>query len=145
MIWSKPKTLEDCYFCMTKKVGSHPFATIVIEYAHVSSVTRPTLANVPILTEEAPRCENLEHSENEIYETDDKSAEESNYSEDEYSPHNEKKKKEPQLFNQEDLDDLIRRLGLAKDSAELLATELKRRSLVTKDTKSTVYRQGRKI
>jgi len=51
--------------------------------------------------------------------------------------HREKKVK---LFNQKELNDLIRKLGLPKDGAELLASRLKEKNLLTKGTKVSFYR-----
>ncbi|KAL7296915.1 hypothetical protein TKK_0010304 [Trichogramma kaykai] len=45
-----------------------------------------------------------------------------------------------QLFNQHDLNDLIRELGLPKDGTELLASRLKEKNLLSRGTKVTFYR-----
>ncbi|GBP31362.1 hypothetical protein EVAR_13482_1 [Eumeta japonica] len=48
--------------------------------------------------------------------------------------------KAPELFNQTDLNDLIRDLGLPKSASEILASRLKERNLVTKETRISYYR-----
>ncbi|GBP69798.1 hypothetical protein EVAR_51961_1 [Eumeta japonica] len=48
--------------------------------------------------------------------------------------------KAPELFNQTDLNDLIRDLGLSKSASEILASRLKERNLVTKETRISYYR-----
>lgn len=48
---------------------------------------------------------------------------------------------DPILFDQFDLDDLIRDLNLPKDSSELLASRLKERHLLLPGTKLTAYRK----
>lgn len=65
-------------------------------------------------------------------------------SEDEYVSLN-KKNIEPQTFNQEELSDLIRELGLLKDGAELLALRLKEKNLLSKGTKVSIYRMRDEI
>lgn len=45
----------------------------------------------------------------------------------------------PKPFNQDDLNDLIRDLGLSKFAAEIMASRLKKRNLVTKETKILYY------
>jgi len=67
-------------------------------------------------------------------------------SEDKYIPSG-KKNDKIKLFNQKELNDLIRELirrlireGLPKDGAELLASRLKERNLLTKGTKVSFYR-----
>ncbi|KAI6651918.1 hypothetical protein LOD99_4797 [Oopsacas minuta] len=47
---------------------------------------------------------------------------------------------EPSLFNQAELNDLIRDLDLWKESSELLASRLKEKSLLHQGTKVTLYR-----
>ena len=46
----------------------------------------------------------------------------------------------PRPFNQEELNDLIRDLGLPKDGAEFLASRLKERNLLSKGTRVSLYR-----
>ena len=46
----------------------------------------------------------------------------------------------PRPFNQEKLNDLIRDLGLPKDGAELLASRLKEKNLLSKGTRVSLYR-----
>ncbi|CAH1108161.1 unnamed protein product [Psylliodes chrysocephalus] len=46
----------------------------------------------------------------------------------------------PKPFKQDDLNDLIRDLGLSKSALNILASKLKERKLVTKETKVFYYR-----
>ena len=48
------------------------------------------------------------------------------------------------LFNQENLSDLVRDLDLPKISAELLASRLSERKMLTRDTKVSFYRDREK-
>ncbi|KAJ8676889.1 hypothetical protein QAD02_012676 [Eretmocerus hayati] len=45
--------------------------------------------------------------------------------------------KAPELFDQEELNDVVRKLGLPKDGAEYFASLLKKKNLLTKGTKHT--------
>lgn len=47
-------------------------------------------------------------------------------------------------FNQKSLSDFIRNMGLPKDDSEFMAAELKRRGMVERGTKSTLYRDREK-
>ncbi|KAI6651424.1 hypothetical protein LOD99_5231 [Oopsacas minuta] len=47
---------------------------------------------------------------------------------------------EPSLFNQAELNDLIRDLDLSKESSELLPSRLKEKNLLHQGTKVTLYR-----
>ena len=49
--------------------------------------------------------------------------------------------KDPILFSQKHLNDLIRDLCLSKEKAELLATRLKERNMVERDVKVSYYRK----
>ena len=69
------------------------------------------------------------HSEEEVMEID-KSSDEESSDDDEYLPDNERKA--PQTFTQEELNNLVRDLGLPKDGAEYLAAALKRKNLLAK-------------
>lgn len=60
-------------------------------------------------------------------------------SEDEYIPVSRKSRQKP--FNQNELNDFIRDIGVAKDIAEFMAAELVRRKLVRPGTKSSIYRK----
>jgi hypothetical protein len=51
---------------------------------------------------------------------------------------------ERRALNQNDLDDLIRDLGLSKQASKFLASRLKERNLVTPDTNISVYRRREK-
>ena len=50
----------------------------------------------------------------------------------------------PQTFNQQELNDLIRDLGLSKDRAEYLAAAPKKKNLLLKGTKAYVYLDSEK-
>lgn len=148
MVWGQPKNKEDCYFCMTKRKEYNSLNVHKITYANVSSVTKPIISsteNVDVEDEEVNLSSSLDEMEidkasDEEYESNGGISESDNFeSEDEYVPSN-KKNTEPQTFNQEELNNLIRELGLLKDGAELLALRLKEKNLLSKGTKVSIYR-----
>jgi len=57
---------------------------------------------------------------------------------------NEQLMKDPKLFEQPDLNDLVRDLGLGKEQAELLASRLQERNLLAQGVKVTYYRERNK-
>lgn len=87
-----------------------------------------------------------QNAENEdIFENEDTESDESNEDEDEDDDSEvfsllQKKDKRPQTYNQAELNDLVRDLGLAKEASELLASSLKKKNLLAKGTKITFYR-----
>lgn len=147
MVWGQPENKEDCYFCMTKRKRYNSLNSHKITYANISSVTKSIISsteNVDVEDEEIDLW-SLDEMEingvsDEEYESSGRISESDNVgSEDEYVSLN-KKNIEPQTFNQEELSDLIRELGLPKDGAELLALRLKEKNLLSKGTKVSIYR-----
>ena len=55
-----------------------------------------------------------------------------------------KKSKSPKLLDQQSLNDFVRRIGVAKDMAEYIAAEFKKRGFLEKGTKSSYYRDREK-
>lgn len=147
IVWGEPENKEDCYFCMTKRKGYNSLHLHKITYANVSSVTKPIISteNVDVEDQEVDLCSSLDEMEidggsEEEYKSNEGTSENDNVgSEDEYVSSN-KKNIKPQTFNQEELSDLIRELGLPKDGAELLASRLKEKNLLSKGTKVSIYR-----
>lgn len=129
MLWRQPQNHDtDCYFCLcnisrinSKKIKSWP-------YPNVNSVTFLyfSIWN-EIISENALSKENLNDSEG------------SHSSEEEVDAD----KQHKQFFNQDELSDLIeiiRDLGLSKESAELLASLLKEKGCLAPKTFVTIYR-----
>ena len=74
--------------------------------------------------------------------SEEETSESEGSSEDEYLPDGEIKA--PQTFNQKELSDLIRDLGLPKDGAEYLASVLKKKNLLAQGTTASFYRDREK-
>src|SRR5206468_1873051 len=114
MIWREPTNhATDCYFCMTNVKGMNKKNKNKIKYPDILSAIRPVPHSddlpIPI-----PPLQLAELSESES--DDDRD------SGDVYNPAEDK---QPKLFSQDDLDDLMRDLDLPKASAELLASRLR--------------------
>lgn len=126
-IWREPKNhYNDCYFCLCDISGYNNKNKRTLKYTNVESVT--------------PAKKGLIERSNENFSSsmeivDDVEKETSSSLE--YSSTND----DPILFDQCDLDDLIRDLNLPKDSSELLASRLKERNFLLPGTKITAYRK----
>ncbi|CAG9794568.1 unnamed protein product [Diatraea saccharalis] len=117
---------DDCYFCLVNTTAINRKNRAKWEYPCIRSAYRRVLS--PNISPEpqagAPQDElvHLEantHSSESEFECDLDT---------------------PKPFNQDELSDLIRDLGLPKSASELLPSRLKERNLVTKETKIYYYR-----
>jgi hypothetical protein len=132
MIWREPTNhATDCYFCMTNVKGINKKNKNKIQYPDIPSAIRPVphSDDLPIPTPPL-QLEDLSESESDAdSDSDDvyKAAE-----------------SEPKLFAQDDLVDLVRDLDLPKASAELLASRLQERNLLSPGTIVFRYRYREK-
>ena len=171
--WRQPQTREDCYFCMTVVCGFTAKTKSKINYASVSSLTKPVLK----LHVNAPDEEKMEESSidgHESMEVDAQDVKESyldeddigvddieeyedeetgsEQTEDSVSEVNESddeyvpfgKKRDQKPFNQKELSDFILDTGVSKDVGEFMASVLIRRGLAQPGTKSSIYREQEK-
>lgn len=128
-IWREPTNHHDnCYFCMVDI--THYKSTKNRKHVQYPSIPS-SIAPVPH-SEELPIPLPPVNSSTEDEVQDD-------YDDGDFS-NDESISKEPQLFNQQKLDDLIRELELTKSKAELLASRLKENNLLAKGCKITKYR-----
>lgn len=141
MIWREPENhIDDCYFCLVSTIGFNAKNRSDISYPSVTSVTMPIRGNIL----EASVGRGIE--ENESMEVNEEIPEphastnsadgESNLEE-----VDDENRKASKMFNQQELNDLVRDLGLSKENAELLASRLKEKGLLTKNTKVSFYRK----
>lgn len=75
-------------------------------------------------------------------EVEEEISEDENPEDEEFMP--ERKTKDPETFNREELNDLVRDLNLPKDGAELLASRLKNKNLLAKKVSAYFYRDREK-
>ena len=138
MKWSAPTSQKDCYLCMTNTTGFNMTTKSRIVYADVSSMKKPEKIVVEDETVTS-ECMDVDNSgvaeEMEVEElSEEETSESEGSSEDEYLP--DREIKAPQTFNQKELSDLIRYLGLPKNGAQYLVSVLKKKNLLAQGTNS---------
>ena len=143
-VWREPKNKDDCYFCSTKTAGFNSSNMQKIQYAVVSSVTKASMSEISNKKDHEVAVD-MSVADMEIDEAiDENMIKESSESNNDTEQEEYVMKKEsdvyPRPFNHEELNDLIRDLGLPKDGAELLASRLKERNLLYKRTRVSLYR-----
>ena len=121
MIWNEPQNhFDDCYFCLVNITGINKKNRAKWEYPCIRSAYRrvlsPKVSPEPQAdaSQEEPMDFEVENDSSDDFDCDLGT---------------------PKPFNQDDLSDLIRDLGLSKTASEILASRLKERNLVTKETK----------
>ncbi|XP_071054071.1 uncharacterized protein [Onthophagus taurus] len=130
-MWYEPKDHnEDCYFCACDITGCNKKNKGNILYSYVQSVTPAKKGKIARLDKVPPNKHECSLEEMSSIESEKDSDYEDSVS-----------AKDPELFDQDSLDDLIRDLILSKDSAELLASRLKERHMLLPGTKITAYRR----
>ena len=146
MQWREPLAdHSNCYFCLSVITGLSAKNKKKAVYANVSSVTfvvYKSYKNCKI-----DQIESHDQTQNEM-EIEDEAYSDSSYEsdnliedddDDEFSCKN-----EPNLLDQNKLNDLVRDLGLDKDRSELLASRLKEWNMLAPKTKITFYREREK-
>lgn len=122
------------FFCACEITGYNTKNKKEIVYANVSSVTGARIGKM----ENENVMANNDIEENDII-IENEGDVDSDYSE--RSDEN----RNPILFDQNALDDIVRDLGLAKDGSELLASRLKERYMLAPGTKVCSYRNREEI
>lgn len=131
MIWREPRDQSDCYFCTVKTFGYNKKNKCKIEYPSLPSAIRPVphSAEIPVpVFKELPSFEieeyefdkNLSDPNDEDFEIEDDSV--------------------PKRFDQLELNDLTRDLGLSKKASELLASRLHEKKCLEKGVKVSHFR-----
>ncbi|GFX80346.1 uncharacterized protein TNCV_3930991 [Trichonephila clavipes] len=132
MIWREPKNhRDDCYFCSCSVQGFNLKNREDISYPTIiRSAIRP-VPHGPDLPIPSPP-DTLDN----ILDDLDQILPISSDSDDGYDPGT----NDPELFSQSDLNDLVRDLGLPKDTAEVLGSRLKERHLLNSGVSFSWYR-----
>ncbi|CAL1671987.1 unnamed protein product [Lasius platythorax] len=138
---------------MTNVTGFNKNNKSKITYADVETVTKPVIAN----EDPVSKIEDLDRATMRSFRSlsidksnDTESASDDNDDDGSESEQSDKdfklrnRKEMPQIFTQQELNDLIRDLGLPKDGAEYLATTLKRKNLLSKGATAYFYRDREK-
>ncbi|KAK5650493.1 hypothetical protein RI129_001522 [Pyrocoelia pectoralis] len=128
MVWREPRNHgNDCYFCSIDVTGINRKNRKNLTYpdlesarrpvAHCDEISIPVFRELPVISDQD--SSSVEEDEEE-YVVDDSGA--------------------PKLFSQMELNDLVRDLSLSKSSAELLASRLKDKNLLSDSVRITFYR-----
>jgi len=130
MVWREQRNHDtDCYFCSIDVTGINRKNRSSLEYPDLQSARRPVAhcdeIPVPVF-----------HKLHDISDDDSSSAEDQETEEEAAVVDDET----PQLFSQQELNDLVRDLSLSKASAELLASRLKEKNLLSGCARITLYR-----
>jgi hypothetical protein len=134
MVWREPKNhIDDCYFCMVNISGYNKKNKSNIIYPNLLSAIRP-IPHDPELPVPVPSkaFETILNHDTSI----DSAGNSSNNDEDFQLDTTDA----PQLFNQFELNDLVRDLALTKEAAEILGSRLKEKNLLAKATTFSWYR-----
>lgn len=137
-IWQKPSNHEtDCFFCLSSTFGYNSVNSGKIAYPKLTSITPPILieqnegnssnSSEPETLQD--RHQDIEVSNTDQIQEDASDLEEAIESECEHG-----------VFDQDELNDLVRDLGLSKELSELLASRLKEKKLLSSGTKITFFR-----
>lgn len=136
MIWREPTNhSDDCYFCSVDITGHNSKNKKVISYPNLLSAIRPVEHSEVLPVPEPP--DDLNSIETELSSDVQSGLDEQDDEDFQCSMEN----VEPKLFNQIELNDLVRDLGLTKEKAELLDSRLKEKNLLTVGTNIYVYRK----
>ena len=137
MTWREQQNhVSDCYFCLvnTKGIGKKSRSQII--YPNIPSAIRPIPHSnelpVPVFT-----CLPYDH-EDCISQSDDAYSQTATDSKD---PAFGSIEPAPQQFSQLELNDLVRDLGLSKNSAEILASRLKEKGMLQTGSKISFFRK----
>ena len=140
MIWRSPTNhATDCFFCLTNVKGYNRKNKNLISYPQVRSVNFP----VPIHTN---TNDSKEINEEELEDLNDEDLldgslecdESQNFSTEESDF--EENTADAEKWDQDEVSDLCRDLGLSKESSELLASRLKEKKSLSTGTKISLYR-----
>ena len=128
MVWREQSNhTDDCYFCMVPPVSSLMHLQKGFKYPNIPSALRPVPHGPGIPVPVAPARE-----------APDGDAADQGTSR-EFFPATDSPR-EPELFTQGELNDLVRDLQLSKAKAELLASRLRQKNLLDDGTRISTYR-----
>lgn len=138
MVWREQRNhFDDCYFCLVNVTGYSRKTKHLIQYPNLDSALRPIAHSdevpIPIFTH-LPQIDDGNFTTS----SSDLSQDEHEDADFQVSGIN---LEYPLLFNQLELNDLVRDLDLPKQSAELLASRLQEKRLFHPGTSVTFYRK----
>lgn len=135
MMWREQKNhVNDCYFCNCHVQGYNSKNHKLINYPNLESASRPVPHGPGLTVPQTPR--DLGSIDREANREDCLSESDEVHSEFKASSSED----EPELISQQELNDLVRDLGLPKDAAQLLGSSLKNKNLLQPGTSFSWYR-----
>jgi len=149
-VWKKPETQADCHICMVEFKGM--FTSNHAVYKTTSSFTPPIYNDIDVISAshiEMNSTSNVIEDENQMDVdelTEDSNSTETESDSDSNSDNDDRFKGDRPIkpWDQKKLNDIVRDLGLAKDAAEYLASNLKNDRLLAKGTRVTIFRNREK-
>lgn len=136
MIWRQPTNHdEDCYFCSTTVFGYNNKNLDSIKYAKVNSVTLP----VPNI-KDSTSTDNVDELETSVNSNTSDPLVPNSDNESTFSADSDDDSQNKSTWNQQELNDLVRDLGLSKESSELLVSRMKEKNNVDPTVRITFYR-----
>ena len=132
MIWREPRNHDDdCYFCLVNVTGYSSRNKHKTIYPNCDSAMRPVSHDETLAVPAPPEAGWQYEKEEEIMEDDtaasDSSPQQGCSSDPDFVP---QESSCPEPFSQDELNDLVRDLGLTKEKAELLSSRLKEKHLL---------------
>lgn len=137
MIWREPSNhYDDCYFCAVNITGINKTNRSKWIYPNVLSITQPVLYSSE---DSEPQPSTSTHNFHDLRQNVPSPISECGSDDFHLDISSEREQ-----FNQEELSDLVRDLGLSKKASEILASRLKQKNLLTQGTTISYYRNREK-
>lgn len=146
MVWREQRDhISDCYFCIVNTKGIGKKNRHSVTYPSIPSAIRPVphSAQIPVPVFSGFTSSDQKSSGDEQH--DYESCREGHQQSSEDSSSDTQCSSTPQQFKQSELNDLVRDLGLSKQSAELLASRLNEKHLLDRSAKVSYFRQRDKM
>lgn len=145
MVWREPTDHStDCYFCIVKTAGIGGKNRHKISYPNIPSAIRPIRHDetlpIPVFSGFL-LDDDMETLESDSSELEEMAIDSAGSSSDSYT----QTSSAPKLFNQAELNDLVRDLDLSKSAAELLSSRLQEKNLLHSSAKVSYYRDREKV
>ena len=142
MIWREQKNhVDDCYFCLVNVKGYNKRNKHKLQYPNLASALRPIPQSEEIPVPTFTELSEIDDEELGLFFDSSQTDENSELDFQLSSSFSER----PLLFNQSELNDLVRDLNLSKHASELLASRLQEKNLLQPGSSVTFYRNREKL
>lgn len=126
MIWKKPASERNCYFCQILTTGYSKKNKGALEYPDFCTATRPLKHSTEYPVPTPPQGTAMDRTATPELSASNVVLNDSSADQTFVRLAN---AKEPQLFSQAELNDLVREFAMTKDDAEVLASRLKHKEI----------------